>query len=69
MVAFGRTSGWVAGPILLAVIASKVFVFPQSTFFIGIGIGFFISIFGIYRETKRFQRVIEEKDNAKTNGN
>lgn len=56
--AFGRMSGWVAGPVVLALVLGKWLDRKYDTapylFIAIIGLGFFISLFGIFRESRRY---------------
>ena len=66
LIAFGRMSGWVAGPVVFALFLGKwldrVYGTEPYLFIAVIGFGFFVSVFGILRETKRYIRTVEEKD-------
>lgn len=68
LIVFGRMSGWVATPILVAVFLGryldKKYLSGDKYFFIMIAAGFFISIFGIYRESKKYQRSIDREESA-----
>lgn len=68
LIVFGRMSGWVATPVLLAVFLGRYFDAKYSTgdryFFIMIGVGFFVSIFGIYRESKKYQRAVDREEST-----
>jgi F0F1-type ATP synthase assembly protein I len=70
LIAFGRMSGWIAGPVILALILGKwldrVYGTEPYLFIAIIGLGFFLSVFGILRETKRYIRSVEEKDKKNT---
>lgn len=58
LMAFGRMSGWVAGPVVLALVLGKWLDRKYDTapylFIAIIGLGFFISLFGIFRESRRY---------------
>ncbi len=66
LMVFGRMSGWVATPILVAVFLGRWLDKQKGTedfwFFVMIGAGFFVSIIGIYRESKKYQRSLEKQD-------
>ncbi len=65
---FGRMSGWVATPVLIAIFFGRWLDARQGTgslwFFVSIGAGFFVSLFGIYRESKKYQRALEAEEKA-----
>jgi F0F1-type ATP synthase assembly protein I len=66
LVAFGRMSGWVAGPVILALFigkwVDKKYETEPYAFIAIIALGFFISVFGILRESKRYIKNIELKN-------
>ena len=70
LIAFGRMSGWVAGPVVLSLFLGKwldrVYGTEPYLFIALIGLGFFLSVFGILKETKRYIRTVEEKDKKNT---
>ena len=70
LMAFGRMSGWVAGPVIIALILGKFldkkFGTEPKIFLVVIGIGFFASIYGIYIETKKYIKTVEEKSKKPT---
>jgi F0F1-type ATP synthase assembly protein I len=71
LVTFGRMSGWVAGPVVIALLAGKWLdkkYLTEPYFLIGmVGVGFFVSVFGILRESKKYIRMVDEKDKIKAN--
>lgn len=73
LLVFGRMSGWVATPILIALFLGrwmdKIYGRENFWFFIMIGAGFFFSIFGIYKEAKKYQDIIEKRDKQKQQSN
>lgn len=66
LLVFGRMSGWVATPVVLALLAGRFldskFESGNMWFIVLIGVGFFVSIFGIYRESKKYQRTLEKNN-------
>ncbi|MBP6884370.1 MAG: AtpZ/AtpI family protein [Candidatus Pacebacteria bacterium] len=66
LLVFGRMSGWVATPILLAVFLGRWMDAKRGTenlwFFIFVGVGFFISSYGIFKEAKKYQISMEVDD-------
>lgn len=50
LLAFARMSGWIAGPILVALLLSK-----WLNFYVVISVAFAVSIFGIVREAKKWK--------------
>ncbi len=65
LTAFGRMSGWIVGPILLALVAGKwldarfhtaPIIFVSLT-----GFSFMVSIFGLVKEGRAYLRSTEEK--------
>ena len=69
LLVFGRMSGWVATPILLAVFLGRWMDTKKGTenfwFFIFIGLGFFISVYGIFKEAKKYQQSMDAEDQLK----
>jgi len=61
---FSQVSGWIAGPIILALIVGKWLDGRFDTkpwIFLGLtGIAFLISIFGIVRVVSKYMKKIEE---------
>ncbi|MBP7804978.1 MAG: AtpZ/AtpI family protein [Candidatus Pacebacteria bacterium] len=66
LLVFGRMSGWVATPILIALFLGRWLDAKKGTgnfwFFVLIGVGFLLSVFGIYRESKKYQRALERQE-------
>lgn len=64
--AFGRMSGWVAGPVVIALLLGKWLDRRYGTapylFIVFIAVGFVASIYGIMKESRRYLRQQEEKD-------
>jgi len=68
---FANISGWIAGPIILALIVGKWLdkkYDSEPWFFIGLtGVAFFISIFGILKILMKYLKDIERETNIKKN--
>jgi len=64
---FTQVSGWIAGPIVLALIVGKYLDGRFDTkpwIFLGLtGLAFFISIFGIMRVVGKYMKKISEENN------
>ncbi len=70
---FAKVSGWVVGPIIVSLFLgnyldhrydTKPFAFLALTAF-----AFFISCFGIYKETIQYMRSLEKKNDNHTRNN
>ncbi len=65
LLVFGRMSGWVATPVVIALLIGKFLDSKYGTgntwFITIVGIGFFVSIIGIYRESKKYQKSLENR--------
>lgn len=72
LVLFTRLSGWIAGPVLLGVFIGKWLDRRYDTepwlFLVTVGIAFFISMFGIVRDSLREMKRIEEEEKKKKKG-
>lgn len=71
LVTFGRMSGWVAMPVVIAVflgnwLDKKYGTEPYILISI-VGLSFFVSMFGIYKESKRYIKEMEKKEKEKKN--
>ena len=66
---FSQVSGWIAAPIILALIAGKALDSHFGTkpwIFIGLtGVAFLISSFGIIKVVTRYMKKIEEESKNK----
>jgi len=66
LIAFGRMSGWVIGPILAALVAGKWLDRKYDTapflFLALTGIAFFVSIGGLLKETKKYLKNIKNNE-------
>ncbi len=69
---FARTSGWIGGPILVAVFVGKWLDRKYGTepwLFLGlIGLSFIFSLYGLVRETKKYMHTISKKDPSTNSG-
>lgn len=70
LVLFARLSGWIAGPVILGVVIGKWLDQKYGTepwLFLGtVGFAFFLSMFGIVRDTiKEFKRIEKEAKEKK----
>lgn len=63
---FYRLSGWIAGPVVAAVFLGRWLDNKYKTepwlFLLSVGVAFFISSFGIVRDTMKEMRRIEKED-------
>ncbi|MES2315441.1 MAG: AtpZ/AtpI family protein [Patescibacteria group bacterium] len=66
---FSQVSGWIAGPIILALIAGKWLDSHFGTkpwIFLGLtGVAFIISIFGIIKVVSKYMKKIEQEGDSK----
>ncbi len=67
---FAKLSGWIAGPVILAVIVGKWLDKKYNTapwlFLVSVGVAFIISIVGIIHDTlKEMKRIDKETNNKK----
>lgn len=67
---FSQVSGWIAGPIIVALIGGKALDAHFGTkpwIFLGLtGVAFFISIFGIIKVVSKYmKKITQEEDNKK----
>lgn len=53
-----KTTGWIAIPVILAVILNKYMLKGEQLFII-LGLGFIITIWGIWREIKKYKKELE----------
>jgi F0F1-type ATP synthase assembly protein I len=69
LILFGRLSGWIAGPIIIAVFLGKWLDDKYGTepwlFLLSVGIAFFLSSFGIVRDAMREMKRIEKEAQKK----
>jgi len=72
MLLFGRLSGWIAGPIIIALFVGKWLDKKYNSepwiFLLSIAIAFIISSVGIVRESKIVMNKIIEDEKRKKNG-
>lgn len=68
VILFTRMSGWIAGPIIIAIFLGKYLDNKYNThprlFLLSVGVAFFISIFGISRDAIKAMKVIEKEEKA-----
>jgi F0F1-type ATP synthase assembly protein I len=66
LMAFGRMSGWIAGPIVIALFLGKWLDRRFGTepyFFVGVtAIAFIVSVYGLAREGASYKRSVESKN-------
>jgi len=55
---YGKVTGWVVGPLILALVARRMF-WPESEVTILLIVGFLITIYGIYTEIKKYKKQID----------
>jgi F0F1-type ATP synthase assembly protein I len=69
LVLFGRLSGWIAGPVIIAIFVGKWLDSRYGTepwlFLLLVGVAFFLSSFGIVRDAMREMKRIEEEAKKK----
>lgn len=69
LVLFARLSGWIAGPVIIAVFVGKWLDRKYDSepwlFILSVGIAFLFSIFGIVRDSLREMKRIEEEEKKK----
>ncbi|HPN96633.1 MAG TPA: AtpZ/AtpI family protein [Candidatus Moranbacteria bacterium] len=69
---FTRLSGWIAGPVILAVFVGKWLDRKYNTepwlFLILVGIAFFLSSFGIIHDSLKEMKRIEKEEKEKKDG-
>ncbi|MEI8130047.1 MAG: AtpZ/AtpI family protein [bacterium] len=72
LMAFGRMSGWVVGPIVVSLFLGKWLDAKFGTWpiiFVALtGIAFILSMFGLVKEGKSYLRSVEEKAGKNTHG-
>jgi F0F1-type ATP synthase assembly protein I len=70
LVLFMKLSGWIAGPVLLGVIVGKWLDRKYNTepwlFLVTVGVAFFLSMFGIIRDSIREIKRIEKEEKNKS---
>jgi len=68
VILFTRMSGWIAGPIIIAIFLGQYLDNKYNThprlFLLSVGIAFFISIFGISTDAIKAMKVIEKEEKA-----
>ncbi|MFA5777092.1 MAG: AtpZ/AtpI family protein [Parcubacteria group bacterium] len=72
MVMFARLSGWIAGPVIVAVFVGRWLDKKYDTapwiFLASVGVAFVISSMGIVKEAKAMMNKIIEDEKKKKNG-
>ena len=70
---FSEVSGWIAGPVVIALILGKYLDGRFDTkpwIFLGLtGFAFLVSTYGIVKVVSRYMKKIAEEDKTETNGN
>ncbi len=68
LILFGKLSGWIAGPVILALFIGKWLDRKYGTepwlFLLTVGAAFILSSFGIARDSIREMKKIEKKENG-----
>jgi F0F1-type ATP synthase assembly protein I len=68
---FARTSGWIGGPVIIAVFLGKWLDTRYGTrpwlFLLCTGIAFVFSFYGLIKETKKYMTMVSDKELAKKN--
>ncbi|NTU66479.1 MAG: AtpZ/AtpI family protein [Candidatus Moranbacteria bacterium] len=66
LILFYRLSGWIAGPVIIAVFLGKYLDSRYGTepwlFLLTVGIAFFVSTIGIVKDSMREMKRIDEKN-------
>lgn len=70
LVLFGRLSGWIAGPVILALFVGKWLDKKYSTepklFLLCVGVAFFVSTYGIVKDSlEAMKKIDKEADEEK----
>jgi F0F1-type ATP synthase assembly protein I len=69
LILFSRLSGWIGGPILVAIFVGKYLDKKYDTqpwfFLLSVGIAFAVSTFGIIRDSLQEMKRIEKEEQAK----
>jgi F0F1-type ATP synthase assembly protein I len=71
MLTFARLSGWIGGPVIVAVFLGKWLDEKYDTdpwlFLLSVGVAFAVSMFGIVKDALREMKRIEAEERAKKN--
>lgn len=66
IILFTRMSGWIAGPIIIAIFVGKYLDQKYNTepwlFLLSVGVAFLISMVGIVRDAMKAMKEIDKKD-------
>lgn len=69
LVLFMKLSGWIAGPIIIAIFVGKWLDRKYNSepwlFLVSVGVAFFLSMFGIIRDSMREIKKIEKEEKKK----
>lgn len=70
---FSQVSGWIAGPVIFALILGKYLDGRFDTkpwIFLGLtGMAFLVSTYGIVKVVSKYMKKVTEEDKKETNGN
>ena len=66
MMFYAKVTSWIIAPVGIAILVVRI-TKRDDLFFIAVIIGFLITIYGIYREIKKYKQDLEKQDN-KQNG-
>lgn len=73
MIFYTKVTSWIIFPLFIAFLFGRYFkenMKGQILFFICVGLGFMITIYGIYREINIYKKDLEkEENNLEKNGN
>lgn len=69
LILFGKLSGWIAGPVIIAIFLGKYLDKKYNTepwlFLLSVGVAFIFSIFGIVRDSLKEMKRIEKEESKK----
>ncbi len=64
MMFYAKVTSWIIAPVGIAIIVVKM-TERNDLFFIAVILGFIITIYGIYREIKKYKKDLEIEDKNK----
>jgi len=64
---YAQITSWIIAPLGVGILIVKI-TDNRSLFFPVLVLGFFITIFGIYKEIKKYKKDLETEDQDKENG-